>query len=112
MTALITLDSPNDNYHQESYAYDLTDKNCFTYLDDENMNCEICVYDDGICLFRQGKDYLLELQLAKKKYAKVYTDEGFLKFDAKVVDFKKSSDILLMRYVLNEQERTITIKYY
>jgi len=112
MTALITLESLNDNYHQESYAYNLDDKNCFTYLDEEKMNCEICVYDDGICLFRQCPDHLLELHLADKKYAKIYTDEGFLQFDVKVVDFKKNSDILLMRYILNDEERTITIKYY
>ena len=112
MVASIVLEKPDDNYRLESYAYNITDKNCFTYIDEEQMNCEICVYDDGICLFRQSEDYMVELHLTGDKYAKVYTDEGFIKFDAKVVDFENNSDILIMRYILNDEERTITIKYY
>ena len=112
MTAQITLHNLNNNDIQTSYAYDISNPNCFTYLDNENNNCEICIYDDGLCLFRQCDDHYLELNLTNENYAKITTEEGFMKFDVKVVDFNLNSDILVMRYQINDEERLIEIKYY
>lgn len=112
MNATISLSNLNDGYYEEVIVNDIEDQNCFTYLDNEKTACELCIYDDGICLFKQNEDYLLELHLKDKTYAKITSDEGILKFDAKVVDFHKNNDILVMHYLVNEEERIIIIKFY
>ena len=86
-------------------------KRCFSYIDNEKCNCEMCIYDEGICFFRESEDHLLELNLRKNKYAKITSQEGEIKLDAKVVDFIQNDDILVMRYIIEDQEREIRVIY-
>ena len=111
MTALITLTNPLDNHKDEVIVEDIEDKRCFTYVDNEGAICEMCIYDEGICLFRQQNDYQLELHLDGNNYAKITTTEGSVNFDLKVVDFSVNSDILVMHYIVNDEARIIEIKY-
>ena len=112
MNALVTLKIPNQDYCEETAVCDITDRSCFSYTDKEGVQCEICVYDEGICMFRQTNDYLIELHLLDKQYAKITSAEGIIKFDIKVLDFKINSDILIMIYLIEDEERIIEIEYY
>lgn len=111
MGALLKLSNLNDGFVDEVKIDEIENRNCFTYLDNDGSNCEICIYEDGLCLFKQTSDHLLELHLKDNTYAKVTTSEGIIKFDAKVIDFHVNNDILVMHYLVNEEERIIEINY-
>ena len=111
MVASVTLSNPSDNYQDTVIVDDIENKRCFTYTDNEGAICEMCIYDDGLCLFKQQNDYQLELHLYGKNYAKITTIEGSIKFDVKVVDFSVNSDILVMHYIVNDEARIIEIKF-
>ena len=111
MVASVTLSNPSDNYQDTVIVDDIENKRCFTYTDNEGAICEMCIYDDGLCLFKQQNDYQLELHLDGNNYAKITTIEGSIKFDVKVVDFSVNSDILVMHYIVNDEARIIEIKF-
>ena len=71
----------------------------------------MCVYDDGLCFFRQSEDHLLELHLKSNNYAKITAPEGICKFEVKVLEFHLNSDILVMHYLIDDEERIIKIIY-
>lgn len=110
MTLSITL-TDNDGYKDTVVVEDVDNKNCFSYVDNENNNCELCVYDSGLCLFKECEDHLLELHLHNSNYAKITTKEGVIKLDAKVVDFLANDDIVVMRYIIEDVERQIEVLY-
>lgn len=111
MDATICLRNPSDDYIDEVLVKNIENKNCFSYVDNNNDACEMIVFEDGICFFKQSEDHLLELNLRGNNYAKITTEEGNLKFDVKVVDFKSNNDILVMHYIVNDEARIIEIKY-
>lgn len=90
---------------------DVENKRCFSYVDSQRNNCEICIYKDGLCFFKEYENHLLELHLREHEYAKITTSEGAVKIDAKVVDFLLNDDILVMRYVIDDIERKIEVNY-
>ena len=112
MNALVTLKIPGKDYYEETVVSDIEDRSCFSYTDSQGVQCEICVYDEGICMFRQTNDYLIELHLLDNQYAKITSAEGIIKIDIKVLDFSINSDILIMIYLIEDEERIIEIKYY
>lgn len=112
MDASVKLCNLSDGFIDEVRISNIENNDCFTYLDNEKNNCEICIYDDGLCLFKQTDEYLLELHLKGNTYAKITSSEGIVKFDAKVIDFHTDSDILIMHYLVNDDERIIEIKFY
>jgi hypothetical protein len=112
MNAEVSLSNPSAGYFDVVTIENIEDKNCFSYADNEGFLCEMCVYEDGLILFRQGKDHLLELHLKEEKYAKITSAEGSCKLDVKVVDFMIDSDILVLHYLIDDEERIIKIKYY
>lgn len=112
MNATVTLYNPSQGYRDEVTVENIADKRCFTYSDNDQNQCELCIYDDGLCFFKEEKDHLLELHLKSDAYAKIITEEGTLKFNVKVVEFILNSDILIIRYLIDDEERIINIKYY
>ena len=108
----VVLSHPDSGYCEKTIVEDVSDRRCFMYADQESAQCEFCIYDDGLSFFRQAEDHLLELHLKKDAYAKIITEEGILRFDVKVVDFILNSDILIVRYIINDENRTIEIRYY
>ena len=112
MEISVTLKNLNENIEDIVIVKDYEDKNCFTYVDNDGYNCEMCIYNDGICFFRECDDHLLELHLKKDAYAKITSVEGILKLDIKNVDFYRNGDILVVHYQVDEQDRQIEIKYY
>lgn len=112
MVVAVVLNNLSDGFSDEVIIDNVTDRRCFTYTDNDKNNCEMCIYDDGICFFKESADHVLELHLRDKQYAKITTCEGIVKFDVKVVDFSSNNDILVMRYIVNDEERIIEIKYY
>lgn len=111
MFATIILTNITTGYVEENKALNIENRHCFQYIDKENNLCEMCTYDNGICFFKQYNDHLLELHLREHNYAKLTTEEGEIKIDVKVVDFNENNDILVMRYVIDEEEREIRIIY-
>ena len=89
----------------------INNKDDFSYIDNDNSICDIRVFDDGIQINKKNSGYILNLCLRQNPYAFIETNEGKLKFDVKIVDFNKNNDILVMRYVLSEQEHEIQIRY-
>ena len=112
MKVSVTLTDLSSKSEDKVIIDDVEDRNCFTYVDNQLCNCEFCIYEEGLCFFRQAEDHLLELHLRDENYAKIITEEGILKFDVKTVDFNLNGDILVMRYIVNDEEKIITIKYY
>lgn len=108
----VVLSHPDTGYLEKTLVEDVSDRRCFMYADQEGTQCEFCIYEDGLSFFRQAEDHVLELHLKENAYAKIITEEGILRFDVKVVDFKLNSDILIVRYIINDENRTIEIKYY
>ncbi len=112
MNALVTLKVPSQDHKEETIVSNIINRSCFSYTDRQDVQCEICIYDDGLCIFRQTNEYLIELHLIGNSYAKITSAEGIVKFDIKVVDFRINSDILIMIYLIDDEERIIEIKYY
>lgn len=112
MEISVSLKNLNENSIDTVIVKDYEDKSCFTYVDNDGYNCEMCIYNDGICFFRQTDDYLLELHLKKDAYAKITSTEGILKLDVKNVDFYQNGDILVVHYQVDDEDRQIEIKYY
>ena len=112
MNAAVILSDLLSGTQDEVIIEGIEDRRCFTYTDNQKCNCEFCIYEEGLCFFRQAPDHLLELHLRDKNYARITTEEGILNFDIKVVDFHFNNDILVMHYIVNDEEKRITIKYY
>lgn len=111
MTANIILTEISTGTKDEVIVENIENKRCFEYKDNQGDLCEICVYEEGLCLFKQSEDHLLELHLRDNTYAKITTAEGDIKLDAKVVDFIQNDDILVVRYIIGDEEREIKIIY-
>ena len=109
--AQVTLSNLADGYRQIDIAEDVDNRNCFTYFDSEGFMVELCLYEDGLCLFRQSEDHILELHLKDDCYAKITASEGIIRIEAKVIAFERNDDILEMHYLIDNDERVIEIKY-
>lgn len=109
VTAEIVLNNINTGEIDTVIAQDIENSKCFSYIDNQANNCEMCIYEDGLCLFKQTDDYLLELNLTNKSYAKITSKEGEFKFDIKIIDFHVNNDILVMRYKIDDEEREIKV---
>ena len=111
MTISVILTDINAGSIDEVVVEKPESKRCFSYVDNQGCNCEMCIYDKGICFFRESEDHLLELHLRQNNYAKIISQEGEVKFAIKVVDFMANNDILVMRYIIEDQEREIKVIY-
>ena len=111
MNVSVSLRNLNDGSIEEVMIKDVADRNCFSYVDNDSNACEMCIYDDGLCFFRQSDDHLLELNLRGHDFARITTEEGTLKFPVKVVDFRINNDILVMHYIVNDEARIIEIRF-
>ncbi len=111
MNATISLSDPASGYRDEVFVEDIGSRNCFSYTDNVGSLCEMCVYEDGLCFFRQSEDHLLELHLKSSNYAKITAPEGVCKFDVKIVEFQNIGDILVMHYLIEGEHRIIEVKY-
>lgn len=111
MDASILLSNITNNTLDESIAKNIENKHSFSYIDSQKNRCDIKVLDTGIYLFEQAKDHSLELDLTKENCAKIITSEGTIKILAKVVDFIKNDDILVMRYQIEDETYELKIIY-
>lgn len=107
----VILINNTDKSRDEVIVKDAKSKDSFTYYDNYNCLCKMKIFAEGIILIRQAKDHMLELNLCKKPYAKISSEEGIIQFDTKVVDFKQNNDILVMHYLIDEEDRIIEINF-
>jgi len=107
----VILTSPSDKYKSIVNIDTIDNKDCFSYEDEDKNHVEMCVFEDGLCVFKQTNDYLLELHLKKDAYVKITSQEGIVKINAKVVEFYRNNDILVMHYLVEEQEKKIEVIY-
>ena len=112
VNAIVSLLNPSQNYVDIVDIHNIPDRKHFFYRDYDEAECEMSVFDDGICLYRKAADHSLELHLRSDNYAGISSEEGIIKIDVKVVDFQNNSDILVMRYLIDDEERTIKLEYY
>ena len=112
VNAIVSLLNPLQNYVDIVDIHNIPDRKHFFYHDNDEAECEMSVFDDGICLYRKAADHSLELHLRSDNYARISSEEGIIKIDVKVVDFQNNSDILVMRYLIDDEERTIKLEYY
>ena len=86
-------------------------ENSFSYLDYENNLVKIDIFYDGLVLKKKSKDYELNLNLRSECFIEIINCEGIMKFSAKVVEFYRNNDILVMHYLLEGQDKNIKIYY-
>ena len=111
MNATVVLRNVDDGLTDIVEVENINSRKCFSYFDNESNPCEICIYEDGLCFFRQCSDHMLELNLRGNNFARITTEEGIIRFPVKVVDFQTNNDILVMHYIVNDEARIIEIKY-
>ena len=109
MTVEITLLNINTGETNTVVVENVENSKCFSYIDNESNNCEMHIYDNGLYLLRKCADHTLELSLMNEPFCKVISNEGEIKFDAKIIDFCVNNDILVMRYKIDDEEREIKI---
>lgn len=100
------------NDSQESINVEnVDDSNCFSYVDSDNANNEMSIYDSGIDIIRECKTHktILHLRTNEKSFITIITDEGNILFDAKVLAFERNNDIITLVYRINEEEKQIVI---
>ena len=100
----------SSNY-TETNNVQIDNRRCFSYYDCDNNGIQIMVFDDGLFVNKHTEDYILELNLRENCYAKITNSEGIIKFDAKVVEFYQNNDILVMHYLVQDEDKIIEIKY-
>ncbi|MDO4940084.1 MAG: hypothetical protein Q4E33_00140 [Erysipelotrichaceae bacterium] len=106
----VILRNLNDDYYEENIVTDTMNNNCLFYTDRDKNNVEVCIFDDGICLFKEAKDYMLELHLRNKTYAKITSSEGIVEIDVKMVEFSKNNVNILVHYLIDGEDKVIEIK--
>ena len=102
----------SDGSKDRTVINQIEDRECFSYLDHQNAKCEIAIQKNQFDLKRKAADHQVQLHLGENSYTSVQTEEGNLIFEVKTVDFNFNSDILVIRYIINDEERVIEIKYY
>ncbi len=108
----ITLTDKNAGTSDTSWARQIDDPRHFFYVDPYDCQVEVFADEEGLTVFRQGEDHLTELFFRERSYVKVTSEEGSFQFDAKVLAFERNDDILMLRYVLDEDVRQIVIKFF
>lgn len=112
MQATITLTNINEKTMDQVIVEDIKNKNDFSYLDNQNCVCHILVDKNDFVFFRKAQDHDLEIHVNNKKsYIMVSSSEGQLELNIKVIDFINFNDILEIRYVLDSEERLLSISY-
>lgn len=112
MQATITLANINEKTMDQLIVEEVKNKNNFTYLDNQNCECQVIASKNSFTLIRKAEDHSLEIHIDKKKsYILVSSNEGQLELAIKVIDFINLNDILEIRYVLDSEERLLTISY-
>lgn len=91
---------------------EIENRDHFSYIDYQNCSCEITIQEKQFHLKRIASDHQMNLYLGESSYAQIETEEGKIYFETKTVDFNFNSDILVIRYIINDEERVIEIKYY
>ena len=110
--ACITLTDKNSGTADVSWARQIDDPRHFFYFDTYECQVEVFADEEGITLFRQGEDHLTELFLRGRSFVRITSEEGCFQFNVKVLAFERNDDILMLRYLLDEDEREIVIKYF
>lgn len=107
----VSLSNKISGYHDELIVADIEDPDHFSYLDNDGSLCEIEISPKGLRLFKSSHDHLLNLYLDGDNYAEIITGEGKLRIDVKVLDFTFDSDILVIRYLIEDEERVIELRF-
>ena len=111
MNAQIQIISNDDN---ETINVDnIKDMNNIDYIDSYGANNSIVINNDEITINRVSDSHKTHLFISDNKdsYIIIDGDEGNIKIDIKVLAFERNNDIILLAYLIGEEERKIVIKY-
>ena len=111
MSVEVILIDENKQIVETNIVEYVDNKDDFTYVDDNDAVCRIKVFSDGLLIRKSAFEYELELSLRNEAYTKVVTTEGEIQLDTKVVDFIQNDDILVMRYLIDNEKKEIKINY-
>ena len=112
MQATISLTNFNEKTMDQVIVEEIEDKNDFFYLDNQNCECHVIASKNSFSLIRKADDHALEIHADRQNpFILVSSVEGELKLDIKVVDLFIFNDILEIRYILDSEERLLTISY-
>lgn len=109
--ATISLRVEKEGYYENNVVENIVDRKNFCYFDVDKNKIDITVFDNGIILHKESSGYELLLNLKDEAYCQISTTEGTIKLDAKVVAFTKNNDNIVVHYLIEDEERTIEIKY-
>jgi len=93
------------------YAKDIISKNHFSYIDNADCVNDVDINDKQIVIKRIDKDHSTILTISDKSDCKIKTNEGTLIFELKDVAINRNFDIISIVYTINEEKKTIEIRY-
>lgn len=111
MKISICLRNINTNEIDTVYIEKPNNLRCFKYVDSYNCDCQMHIFDNELSFLRKSTDHELQLHFGKTNYAKIISNEGEISIDIKLVDFIVNDDIVVVRYIIENEEREIKIDY-
>lgn len=111
MNAQIIL--KDDNSKEIINVDNITSKNSLMYKDNDNAFNVINIFEKAIRIKRIDKDHetLVFLSLNEDSYIEIKTAEGSLRLETKVLEFLKNNDIISIAYKINNEIRSIDIRF-
>ena len=94
-----------------TYIIESDDKNHFFFKDNLNGDNEVFLNDDGIIIKRVDNDHKTTLNLAKKKFISIESEEGIFEIEVKHLEIYKNNDNIDIVYSIDKEIREIKIDY-
>lgn len=111
MNVRLEIEDKQDNYKEIINIEDINDRDHFSYIDSDEANVDVRVFNDGISIFREAKTHKTYLILKENGYVKIRTSEGDLKFSIKTLEINKNNDNISIDYCVNDSLKSIRIYY-
>lgn len=111
MNCQITL---SDNQNKETICIeDIQDRNVLSYQDTDKASNLLRIYEDGIVIKRLADTHITLVSLFENdnSFIEINSQEGSLKFHAKVLAFRNINDIITIAYEVEGEKRNIEIRY-
>ena len=109
----------NSNAKLSILDVDSGDIDYFEVLNDSNPNNinfikgnnkgKLIIKEDGIILKYHSDSHQSEIFLAKNSYARVTSEEGEIEIPVKMLAFVRNGVILSMRYIVDMDEKVLTV---
>ena len=108
----ITISQINDTEKQEIIIDEINSFEEFSYLDTYDCRNDVHIEDGLIKIFRKDIEHntLVHLSNYENSFIEIFTTEGSLHFEAKIVEFIQNESIISIAYILQEAVCRLEIK--